>query len=153
MKTKLLFAAVVVAFFIVVISRCSTSQANLGDFESLNIDKNMLDSLVWNRLSDYEETSDISYLFGGVRLREAGSSGATSRVAIEKLNNLLEATDSIKAIYDPKLQRLILKPEISCEIESKYLGIYKRNKTTIRGLGVEMLSEKEVAAIKSKLKE
>ena len=96
---------------ILLLSGCTSSQPDLGDFEALVINKSLLDSLTQNRdrLSEYKEISDVSYLFGGIRLSEGGRTESSGPISSERQDTLLEVTDTIKIIYDPTMQRLIFK--------------------------------------------
>jgi hypothetical protein len=42
--------------------------------------------------------------------------------------------------------------QITYEVESKYLGIYQRRKTVIKGIGLDMITGEEEKYIKSRQK-
>ena len=85
----------------------------------------------------------------------AGMSGCNSKPdldgfrEVEISNNI---PDTINPIYRERLWDFVFYPQITYEVESRYLGIYQRRKTVIKGIGLGMITGKEEEYIKSRQK-
>ena len=120
-----------------------TSKPDLDGFRKVDISNNMLDTMPKGRLSNYKETIEKTYLLGCLVLSTAGSSSESSPAQLKEWKEALSMPDTIKPIY---------YPQITYEVESKYLGIYQRRKTVIKGIGLDMITGEEEKYIKSRQK-
>ena len=104
------------------------------------------------RLSNYKETIEKTYLLGCLVLSTAGSSSESSPAQLKEWKEALSMPDTIKPIYRERLWDFVFYPKITYEVESKYLGIYQRRKTVIKGIGLDMITGEEEKYIKSRQK-
>ena len=72
--------------------------------------------------------------------------------AMKEWKEALSMPDTIKPIYRERLWDFVFYPQITYEVESKYLGIYQRRKTVIKGIGLDMITGEEEKYIKSRQK-
>ena len=82
----------------------------------------------------------------------AGSSSESSPAQLKEWKESLNMPDTIKPIYRERLWDFVFYPQITYEVESRYLGIYQRRKTVIKGIGLGMITGKEEEDIKSRQK-
>ena len=148
MKTIKYFA---VLSLLVSLSGCN-SKPDLDGFREVEISNNMLDTISENRLNNYKETIEKTYLLGCLVLGTAGSSSESSPAQLKEWKESLSMPDTIKPIYRERLWDLVFYPQITYEVESRYLGIYQRRKTVIKGIGLSMITGKEEEYIKSRQK-
>ena len=71
---------------------------------------------------------------------------------MEEILDALNMPDTINPIYRERLWDFVFYPQITYEVESRYLGIYQRRKTVIKGIGLGMITGKEEEYIKSRQK-
>ena len=71
---------------------------------------------------------------------------------VKEWKESLNMPDTINPIYRERLWDFVFYPQITYEVESRYLGIYQRRKTVIKGIGLGMITGKEEAYIKSRQK-
>lgn len=148
MKTIKYFA---VLSLLVGLSGCN-SKPDLDGFREVEISNNMLDTMPENRLSNYKETIEKTYLLGCIVLRSGGSTSRSSWVRLKEWKESLNMPDTIKPIFKERLWDFVFYPQITYEVESKYLGLYQRRKTVIKGIGLDMITGKEEEYIKSRQK-
>lgn len=148
MKTIKYFA---VLSLLVGLSGCN-SKPDLDGFREVEISNNMLDTIPENRLNNYKETIEKTYLFGCLVLGTAGSSSESSPARLKEWKESLNMPDTITPIYRERLWDFVFYPQITYEVESRYLGIYQRRKTVIKGIGLGMITGKEEEYIKSRQK-
>ena len=129
-----------------------TSKPDLDGFRKVDISNNMLDTMPEGRLSNYKETIEKTYLLGCMVLSTAGSSSESSPAQLKEWKEALSMPDTIKPIYRERLWDFVFYPQITYEVESKYLGIYQRRKTVIKGIGLDMITGEEEKYIKSRQK-
>ena len=120
-----------------------TSKPDLDGFRKVDISNNMLDTMPEGRLSNYKETIEKTYLLGCPVLSTAGSSSESSPAQLKEWKEALSMPDTIKPIYRERLWDFVFYPQITYEVESKYLGIYQRRKTVIKGIGLDMITGEE----------
>ena len=125
------------------LSGCN-SKPDLDGFREVEISNNILDTIPENRLNNYKETIEKTYLFGCLVLGTAGSSSESSPARLKEW--------TINPIYRERLWDFVFYPQITYEVESRYLGIYQRRKTVIKGIGLGMITGKEEEYIKSRQK-
>ena len=129
-----------------------TAKPDLDGFRKVDISNNMLDTMPKGRLSNYKETIEKTYLLGCLVLSTAGSSSESSPAQLKEWKEALSMPDTIKPIYRERLWDFVFYPKITYEVESKYLGIYQRRKTVIKGIGLDMITGEEEKYIKSRQK-
>lgn len=127
-----------------------TPKPELDRFRKVDISNNMLDTISEGRLANYKETVEKTYLLGCIVLRSGGSSSDSSPAELKEWKETLEMPDTIKPMYNDRLRNLIFYPKVTFEVESKYLGIYQRRKTAIKGIRLGMITKKEEEYIKSR---
>lgn len=103
-------------------------------------------------MNNYKETIEKTYLFGCLVLGTAGSSSESSPARLKEWKESLNMPDTINPIYRERLWDFVFYPQITYEVESRYLGIYQRRKTVIKGIGLGMITGKEEEYIKSRQK-
>ena len=123
------------------LSGCN-SKPDLDGFREVEISNNILDTIPENRLNNYKETI----------LGTAGSSSESSPARLKEWKESLNMPDTINPIYRERLWDFVFYPQITYEVESRYLGIYQRRKTVIKGIGLGMITGKEEEYIKSRQK-
>lgn len=126
------------------------SKQSLKDYQTVEISSTILDTIPENRLSNYKETIEKTYILGFILIESGGSTSANGPISLSRQNGSLKMDDTKKPLYDEKMQKLILNSDVSYKVDSKCLGMYQRRKTIITGILVEMLSEKERKYIESK---
>ena len=125
------------------LSGCN-SKPDLDGFREVEISNNMLDTIPENRWK--------TYLLGCLVLGTAGSSSESSPAQLKEWKESLNMPDTINPIYRERLWDFVFYPQITYEVESRYLGIYQRRKTVIKGIGLGMITGKEEEYIKARQK-
>lgn len=126
------------------------SKQSLKGYQTKEISSTLLDTIPENRLSNYEETIDKTYILGFILIQSGGSTSVNGPISLSRRNGSLKMDETKKPLYHKKLQKLILNPDVSYKVDSKCLGMYQRRKTIITGIQVEMLSDEERQYIESK---
>lgn len=137
-------------FLGVLISGCASQSP--FKYGATEVSAAMLDSLSENRLSTYTETVEDAYLFGCIRLWTSGSGSERATISQELRSTISDKKNFKEPLYDERMRRLLLNSEISTDVTSKCLGIYKRRKSTIQGIMVNFLSKNEVSELVENMK-
>ena len=74
------------------------SKPDLDGFREVEISNNMLDTIPENRLNNYKETIEKTYLFGCLVLGTVGSSSESSPARLKEWKESLNMPDTINPI-------------------------------------------------------
>ena len=99
------------------LSGCN-SKPDLDGFREVEISNNILDTIPENRLNNYKETIEKTYLFGCLVLGTAGSSSESSPARLKEWKESLNMPDTINPIYRERLWDFVFYPQITYEVES-----------------------------------
>lgn len=145
MKTIKYFAA----FSLIVCLFGCKSNPDLDGFRRIEISNNMVDTMSANRLTDFKQTIEKEHLFGFFVLNTSEGKSESGPAKLKEWKESLNMPDSIKPIYKDQMTELVFYPEVTYQVESKFLGIYQRRKTTIKGIKLGMITKEEEEYIKS----